>query len=160
MPVVVGRQMPSTYWPRCKPAIKLAAMQQSPIRSRITLISKLAFGLFWLALFVGTHIPISEDMLPPVGGDKVLHFGAYLVLSLLLVTAWQLAGGILTRRHLTIAWIAVLAYAAFDEITQIPVGRDCDIKDWLADAAGAAVGILLFVVLRKLIAPRLHLESP
>jgi hypothetical protein len=150
--------MHSTYWPRCKPAIKLAAMHESPIRSRITLVCKLAFGLFWIVLFVGTHIPISEDMLPLVGGDKVLHFGAYLVLSLLLVIAWHLAGGILTRRHLVIAWIAVLAYAAFDEITQILVGRDCDIKDWLADAAGAAIGILLFVALRKLLAERIQLE--
>jgi hypothetical protein len=158
MPVVHGRQMHSTYWPRRKPAIKLAAMHESPIRSRITLVSKFAFGLFWLALFVGTHIPISEDMLPPVGGDKVLHFSAYLVLSLLLATAWQPAGGILSRRHLMIAWIAVLAYAALDEITQIPVGRDCDIKDWLADAAGAAIGILAFVALRKLLADRIQLE--
>jgi|SoiMethySBSTD1v2_1073268.scaffolds.fasta_scaffold2759247_1 VanZ family protein len=138
---------------------KHADMLRLANRSRITTLSKLAFVLFWAAIFTGTHIPISEESLPPVGGDKVLHFGAYLGLSLLLATAWQLAGGVLTRRHLAFAWIAVIAYGAFDEVTQILVGRDCDIKDWLADAAGAAAGLLLFVVLRRLLVARVQLAE-
>ena len=129
-------------------------MLQLFTRPRVALVSKLAFGLFWLALFAGTHIPKPPDVLPPSGGDKLAHFGGYLVLAFLLATAWQLAGGILTRRHLVIAWIAALGYAAFDEVTQILVGRDCEILDWIADAVGAMVGLLLFVALRKLIASR------
>ena len=134
-------------------------MLQLLTRSRLALVSKLAFALFWLALFAGTHIPKPPDVLPPSGGDKLAHFGGYMVLAFLLATAWQLAGGILTRRHLVIAWIAVIGYAAFDEVTQTLVGRDCEILDWVADAAGAAVGLLLFVALRKLIASR-EWQSP
>jgi VanZ family protein len=125
-------------------------------RSVIVTLSKIGLALFWLALFVATHIPDTSGLLPTQQNDKVLHFTAYLLLAGALATAWQLAGGILTSRHLFFAWFAVLAYGAFDETTQIPVGRDCSIWDWTADAAGAAVGLMLFVVLRRLIAPHLR----
>jgi VanZ family protein len=146
--------MPSTYWPRLEPATILAAMLQSPVRAPVTTLSKLTFALFWLALFIATHIPTPPDLLPPNGGDKLAHFGAYLVLALLLATAWELAGGVRTRRHLIFAWFAVLGYAVFDEVTQTLVGRDCEFWDWLADASGAAIGLLLFVLLRKLLSAR------
>jgi VanZ family protein len=134
-------------------------MLQSPLRSRLTTLSKLAFVLFWLALFIATHVPTSPDLLPPDGGDKLAHFGAYLVLAMLLATAWELAGGVLMRRHLIFAWFAVLGYAAFDEVTQTLVGRDCEFWDWLADASGAAIGLFLFVQLRRIIMGRVDLSS-
>jgi len=121
-------------------------------RSRFTTLSKIALGLFWLALFVGTHLPVDTELLPPEGRDKFAHFGAYFTLALLVATTWQLAGGFLSPRHLVFAWIAVVAYGAVDEITQIPVGRDCDIWDWTADACGAAAGLLIFVLARRLFA--------
>lgn len=121
-------------------------------RSRITLLSRVALAGFWIAIFTATHMPISTTIGPPDYGDKIAHFSAYLILAFLLATTWQLAGGILTRRHLVIVWLAVIAYGAFDEITQIPVGRDCEFLDWVADAGGAAAGLLLFVVARHLIA--------
>lgn len=131
-------------------------MLTSKHRSVIVALSKIGLALFWGALFVATHIPDTSDMLPQETNDKVLHFTAYMLLAGALATAWQLAGGILTNRHLLFAWLAVLAYGAFDETTQIPVGRECSIWDWTADAAGAAVGLLLFVVLRRLITPHLR----
>ena len=120
-------------------------------RSRFTTLSKIALGLFWLALFIGTHMPVDPEILPPEGRDKLAHFGAYLTLALLVATTWQLAGGFLTSRHLVFAWLAVVAYGAFDEITQIPVGRVCDISDWTADACGAAAGLLIFVLGRNVL---------
>lgn len=40
---------------------------------------------YWTALFVGTHIRL--DKLPgPEGSDKVMHFGAYFGLQVLLLT--------------------------------------------------------------------------
>jgi VanZ family protein len=62
---------------------------------------------------------------------------------------WQLGSGILNSRHLWIVWIIAIVYGAADEITQIPVHRDCDFWDWTADACGAATGVLLFVLLRR-----------
>jgi VanZ family protein len=119
-------------------------------RSRFTLLSKIALGLFWLALFVGTHIPVQDELLPLENRDKLAHFGAYLTLGFLVATTWQLAGGNLTTTHLVFAWIAVIAYGAIDEITQIPVGRDCDFMDWICDASGAATGLLIFALARRL----------
>ena len=120
-------------------------------RSHFTTLSKIALGVFWLALFVGTHIPVDTEILPPDGRDKLAHFGAYLTLALLVATTWQLAVGFLTLRHLIFAWIAVAVYGAVDEITQIPVGRVCDIYDWTADACGAAAGIVVFALARRLL---------
>ncbi len=131
-------------------------MPSSKARSTVVTLSKLALGLFWLAMFIGTHIPPTTDLIPIENHDKLAHFGAYLLLTIGMATAWQLATGNLTARHLLFAWLAILAYGAFDEITQMPVGRDCSIWDWLADATGAAVGILAFIVLRRLIAPRFN----
>ena len=121
-------------------------------RSRITLLSRVALAGFWIAIFTATHMPISTTIGPPDCGDKIAHFSGYLILAFLLATTWQLAGGILTRRHLVFVWLAVIAYGAFDEVTQIPVGRDCEFLDWVADAAGAATGLLLFVAARHVIA--------
>jgi VanZ family protein len=114
-------------------------MLKPPNRSKLTTLSTLA------------HVPPTTSFLPPQGSDKIAHFAAFATLALLLATAWQLAGGVLTSRHLGLVWLAVVLYAALDEVTQIPVGRDCNFEDWAADALGAAAGLLLFVWLRRLI---------
>jgi VanZ family protein len=106
---------------------------------------------YWLTMFIGTHVPPTTSFLPNEEHniDKVLHFTAYATLAGLLATVWQLSSGVLTARHLRWTWIAVVIYGALDEITQIPVNRDCDFWDWVADACGAAVGLLVFVWLRR-----------
>jgi VanZ family protein len=48
--------------------------------------------------------------------------------------------------------VAILG--AIDELTQIPVGRDCSFWDWTADISGAAAGLLLFVGVRRLMLGR------
>jgi VanZ family protein len=123
-------------------------------RARFSTLSKIALGLFWLGLFVGTHLPVETEMLPPEGRDKAAHFAAYFTLAIFTATTWQLASGYLTTRHLVFAWIAVVAYGAFDEVTQIPVGRVCDMWDWTADAIGAAAGLLVFALARRLLTLR------
>jgi len=135
-----------------KLAINWPDMLTPENRSRFTTLSKIALGLFWLAIFIGTHMPVTTTILPLENRDKLMHFGAYLTLAVLVATTWQLAGGFLTPRHLAFAWLAIVAYGAIDEITQIPVGRDCDIFDWIWDAAGAAVGLLIFVFARRMLA--------
>jgi hypothetical protein len=138
------------YWPQTKLAINCPVMLSPEARSRLITLSKIALGLFWLALFVGTHMPVTAEILPLENSDKLAHFGAYFTLAFLVATTWQLAGGHLTSRHLVFAWMAVVAYGAFDEITQIPVGRDCDILDWVCDATGAATGLIVFALARSL----------
>jgi VanZ family protein len=77
--------------------------------------------------------------------DKLLHVSEYLVLAILLARA--LNNGI--RRHVTasrllLTWGLCAAYAVSDEIHQIFVpGRSPDVRDALADACGAALGLLM-----------------
>jgi VanZ family protein len=78
--------------------------------------------------------------LPPVRNvDKVLHAGAYGVLSALV--AWALARGRLRSapvRVLVAAVVISTAYGASDEWHQLFVpGRQADLADLLADALGA-----------------------
>ena len=76
--------------------------------------------------------------------DKLLHVSEYLVLAVLLARA--LNNGI--RRpvgapRLLLTWSLCVAYAVTDEIHQMFVpGRSPDARDAVADACGAALGLL------------------
>ena len=101
-----------------------------------------ALAVYWILLILGTHLPGTSAgtvRLP----DKWLHFTAYAGLAFLLattVTAYR------RPRWSTYAWMAavLLICAALDEISQRPIpGRHADLADWLADARGIAIGLVL-----------------
>ncbi len=101
--------------------------------------------LYWLAMFAGTHSPRAPETAMQVN-DKFLHFSGYCGLAFLLVCWWRAARRTATQRPIRILFtvVAIAAvYGALDEITQIPVGRDCSFYDWLADVSGAFTGALL-----------------
>jgi VanZ family protein len=124
-------------------------------RSIVASLSKLGLAIYWLIILTGTHLPPSEAIAPAEANDKVLHFTAYSLLAFGIALTWQLGSGILNSRHLWMVWFVCIAYGAADEITQIPVHRDCDFWDWTADACGAAAGVLLFVLLRRAVGERI-----
>jgi len=76
--------------------------------------------------------------------DKLLHVSEYLVLAVLLARA--LNNGIrrpVSSAMLLLTWGLCVAYAVTDEIHQTFVpGRSPDPRDALADACGAALGLL------------------
>lgn len=76
--------------------------------------------------------------------DKVHHGGAYFIMGLL--AARSLNFFIRSPILLILAGLFFCsAYGAFDEWHQSFVpGRDADAADWMADTAGAALGILFF----------------
>ena len=115
---------------------------------------QLAFGCFWLALIVSTHVPPQFPGLPVHGVDKLAHFSAYAMLAGLAAVNWQIAAGQLTFRHLRWVWIAVVLFGVVDELTQPAFHRDASVYDWIADAIGAAVGLTLFVVVRAWVQSR------
>jgi len=124
----------------------------SPLFGRLMKSHKLwqlVLAVYWLALFVATHLPKESPIVPTDQRDKLMHFTAFALLALLLATTWQLAAGYLTIHHLRWAWIVLVLYAALDEWTQSFVGRETSFYDWLADAAGAAAGLALFVWVRN-----------
>ena len=105
---------------------------------------------YWLGIFTATHIPLK----PLPGGrsrwkslDKAEHFSAYAGLTVLLCATgamWvkaspRLFGGVFGL---------VAVYGAFDELTQLLVpSRSADLRDWVADLAGAGAGILVFAMI-------------
>jgi VanZ family protein len=109
------------------------------LRAWAVLGVRAALPLFWLLAFAATHTPARHLPETPISNDKIQHFLAYGVLGFLLTAtlatwrpwSWRLvAGGIA---------IAAL-YGIFDELTQTLVGRTADLKDWIADVAGATAG--------------------
>ena len=105
---------------------------------------------YWVAMCVGTHLPNPPDVVPTNVSDTWLHLGAYFGLAALLVGSVA-AGRRVCRRDAIRLWVLVVCYGALDELTQmIPLlHRTAEWKDLLADAAGAAAGVLTGLVLAR-----------
>ncbi len=116
-----------------------------------SVIWQIALGLYWLALFVMTHMPSEMAALPGASTDKLVHVAAFALLAMLLVTAWQLSAGPIGIRHLACAWLLLVLYGAFDEWTQTLVDRQASLYDLLGDALGALIGLAVFAALRGLV---------
>src|SRR5215813_1509259 len=105
--------------------------------------------VYWAALFAATHLPAYK--IPPVPvTDKTVHTVSYGLLAIALMVSLHLRGTLTPGTGITVLAI-LLAYGAIDEWTQILVNRSCELADWYADAAGAAVGVVLVtLIVRKL----------
>jgi len=116
-------------------------MTDRPVRRR-TLLTVLA--LYWLGLFVLTHLP--ELPIDTAGryNDKVAHTVTYAVLMILTLVTCRRPQAT-TARLITVWLLIFTAYAAVDELTQPIVGRSCQLTDWLADLAGLATATLCYL---------------
>src|SRR6185295_2679590 len=78
--------------------------------------------------------------------DKIAHETGYFLLFLFGVHALQMARSEFVRRHVNALSYGYCAFmGVITEIAQIYVpGRSCDIRDWVADIAGAAIGFFFF----------------
>lgn len=102
-----------------------------------------ALTVYWVALFIGTHIPLPQMALPG-HSDKSMHFVAYAGLSFLFT--WWLHG----TKHATLKTVGVLGvYAVVDEVLQYPVNRTPDVLDAVADWVGIIIGLIIFHTLRR-----------
>ena len=110
-------------------------------RSKLTIMP---LFLYWLGIFVLTHIPIPPALRNVGIPDKTPHFVAYLILACLLWFAispdkkanWG-------KARVWWALLIMVAYAAFDEWLQGRVGRSPDITDFVADMAGTLTALIL-----------------
>lgn len=103
--------------------------------------------LWALAIFIGSSIP-SKDFpdLKIFSYDKLLHFGAFLVLALLTYRALrhQTRFPALAGSPLLYTIVLVAAYGAIDEVHQsIVPGRTPDLFDFFADTLGAVFAVFL-----------------
>lgn len=102
-------------------------------------------GLYWIAIFTGTHLP-KIDFVNLGVGDKTKHFAAFFGLTLLLC---YVSGRRPVFRRLTRIVVIVTAYAMIDEWTQgfVP-GRTPDGYDFVADVLGMSTAIAVYFSLR------------
>jgi VanZ family protein len=100
--------------------------------------------VYFVVLFIGTHIPLEQAEALAAANDKWIHYGAYAVLTVLVLTGWELTIGVLEPKHYFAVWLAGVLYGVFDEVSQTPVGRNCDMNDWMADVLGVVCGLLVF----------------
>jgi dipeptide/tripeptide permease len=130
-------------------------MSQSPDPSAAARVRRwIAAALlgYWCLIFTLTHIPVVPTGLP-AHSDKVTHLLMYLGLGFLLAWWFHNAGRVGVRLFVTVLFIAAV-YAAIDELLQKPVGRTADIRDSLADVAGAIIGFACFLVTRAIMQRR------
>lgn len=113
-------------------------IRRNPIAWVFALLT-VAYAVF---LACATHHPHPDALMPGIARlqDALLHFGAYAVLGCL-------ASATLVAFRGRAGWAAILALllalaglAALDEVTQPLFGRMAEIKDWVSDLAGIAVG--------------------
>ncbi len=93
-----------------------------------------------MGLFVVMHIRITRPASATIEhGDKVIHFGLYLMLVVLGTRHLRARVGGVSLAAL-LAWAVVYAaYGALDEWLQQFVDRSMSFHDWLADFAGVIV---------------------
>ena len=105
--------------------------------------------IHWISIFILTSLP--SKSLPVVSfDDKVKHFIAYLVLSVLLtLSLWALPRfNRLKTGFIKYSFIIAIFYSTFDEIHQIFIpGRYAEIWDWIANLFGIILGIFLIKVI-------------
>jgi VanZ family protein len=111
--------------------------------NRLRRATAVAFAVYWIALFIGTHVPIPQGV--GVGEtDKLIHFFAYAGLAALAVlTVGLRAGAGLRARHIGLIVVGLAAFGGIDELTQPLVRREADWFDWYFDVAGVIVGTTL-----------------
>ncbi len=123
------------------------------IRPGHSLFRKL-LAIYWLSMFTLSHWPrLSVNVVDvPFGLDKWLHMGAFFVLTMLLAACRLWPDATAGRlRGLPIKPIAVvIVYSWIDELTQgLVPGRYIDGADALADALGALLGGLCWMILQR-----------
>jgi VanZ family protein len=110
-------------------------------------------ALYWLTMFVGTHLPVAPRPGEiPNSLDKSAHLAAFAGLALLLCTTGA-AFGVRSPRLFAIVLGTVALYGVIDELTQSFVKhRQSDLWDWLADMLGAGLGMAVFALGRQVVA--------
>jgi VanZ family protein len=100
--------------------------------------------LFTAIVILLTHIP--EDATPSVlqigGLDKLAHSVAYGAITFLFILSLRTFPSLLSS---SLLFFTILAVGTIDELTQPFVNRTASLVDWLADAIGVAVTLLLFI---------------
>lgn len=108
--------------------------------------------LAWAALIfmLSSLHDLPGDNFLPEFSDKIAHVILYTVLGYFLTRAMRSKGGLPGRAPLAATFVLGVAYGLTDELHQAFVpGRTPDPADLLADAAGVAMGIFVYILRQK-----------
>lgn len=108
-------------------------------------VLRIVFVAYWITLFGATHLPKLPAYPGPRYKDKVAHAAAYALLTALALGAWPV-GRRSAARSAAVWFVALSSYAAVDELLQTLVGRSCTLGDWLADMAGVALVVAVWLI--------------
>ena len=107
-------------------------------------------AVYWVGIFVLTHLPPEKIARMPRVWDKAAHFLVFFGLAAVLGTAMLLTWP--TRRTVPLWVLAIsLVYGAVDEVLQPLMRREASVRDWLADAVGIIPGVLLIVLVQRML---------
>jgi len=119
------------------------------LEKRKVLLVYLPLIIYWLILFIATTLP--TERLPSLGfTDKINHFIAYFILAVLvsLTLIYQRKSRFLFEKAPVATIVICLFYGAVDELHQLLVpGRSAETLDWIADALGTILGVLVIYFL-------------
>jgi VanZ family protein len=105
-------------------------------------LSRGAFAVTVLVSLAVLFTPGDQVPLAPPGVDKLVHLMLFAALALSGRWAGIRAGGLTA---------VLLVYAAVSEVVQglSPLERSASVADWLADAAGVVLGVVLWARLER-----------
>src|SRR5438128_1386058 len=86
-------------------------------RSKATLAVMSMIGVYWLTLFYATHTKLPPNLLPG-NSDKFVHFAAYALLAVLLMSLRTIQGPY-SWLSILVRWLVVAGYGILDELTQL-----------------------------------------
>lgn len=102
--------------------------------------------LYWILIFILTSIPTGTFPDIVAVQDKIKHFGAYSVLTILLSLTLHFQQRLkgVSIRYIFFTSVIVLVYSTIDELHQILIpGRSAEILDWLANLFGLIFGLFI-----------------
>jgi VanZ family protein len=114
---------------------------------RCRLAAGVVLACYWASMFIATHWPHMHVPNYVQNTDKILHFAGNFGFGFLLAI-WISTKRTFGRGEFAAAFGVIFVYAIVDEVTQIPVGRDCEFFDMVADWCGGLTGLLAFLLLR------------
>jgi VanZ family protein len=114
-------------------------------RQKITIAVAVSY---FVMLFVSTHIPMPKIVYKAEVSDKWLHFLAYMnLLFLLWFSLFPDKKANWLKPAVWLIFLVAIICGGVDEITQPYTGRTCDFWDFMADAKGVSVGLVIVTFL-------------
>lgn len=107
-------------------------------------------GLIAAGLTVAMLWPVDVPQAVPTGTDKLVHLLAFGLLVLPAALSPHVPRGLLFGG----LFIGAAAFGGAIELIQPHFGRSADFNDWVADMAGAALGLMVALVIRRIRAGR------